>query len=50
MQGTDTNREIADRLCISETTLRTHIRNINLKLGATDRRDAVRRARELAIL
>ena len=32
-----TNRELADRLCISEATIRTHLTSIFLKLGVTDR-------------
>lgn len=50
LQGTGTNPEIAERLYISAHTLRSHIKNINRKLDAANRRDAVRRARELGIL
>lgn len=50
LQGTATNTEIAARLFISLNTLRSHMKAINRKLGSTDRRDAVRRARELGIL
>ena len=32
-----TNRELADRLCISEATIRTHLTSIFLKLDVTDR-------------
>ena len=32
-----TNQEIADRLCISETTVRTHVSNILGKLHLTNR-------------
>jgi DNA-binding NarL/FixJ family response regulator len=32
-----TNRELANRLCISEATIRTHLTSIFLKLGVTDR-------------
>jgi LuxR family maltose regulon positive regulatory protein len=39
--------EIASQLVISPNTFRTHTRNIFSKLGATNRRAAVRRAEEL---
>jgi DNA-binding CsgD family transcriptional regulator len=32
-----TNKEIADRLCISRTTVRTHLTSIFLKLGIPNR-------------
>jgi len=32
-----TNRELADRLYISEATVRTHLTSIFLKLGVTNR-------------
>jgi DNA-binding NarL/FixJ family response regulator len=35
------NRDIADRLCISEFTVKAHLKNILEKLGANDRTDAV---------
>jgi DNA-binding NarL/FixJ family response regulator len=35
------NREIADRLCISEATARTHVQNILEKFGSHDRGQAV---------
>jgi LuxR family maltose regulon positive regulatory protein len=50
LQGTQGNARIADALCISVNTLRTHMKSINRKLGASDRRDAVRRARDLGLL
>jgi LuxR family maltose regulon positive regulatory protein len=50
LQGTATNEQIAQRLFISVNTLRSHMKSINRKLAASDRRDAVRRARELSIL
>jgi DNA-binding NarL/FixJ family response regulator len=42
-----TNREIAERLGISEQTVRAHIYNILKKLGARDRHEAGRRARRM---
>lgn len=50
LQGTQGNAEIAAALCVSLNTLRTHMKSINRKLGTSDRRDAVRRARELSLL
>ena len=42
--------EIAVAMFVSVNTVRTHIRNILRKLGATRRNEAVRRARELRLL
>jgi LuxR family transcriptional regulator, maltose regulon positive regulatory protein len=50
LQGTATNEEIAERLFVSLNTLRTHIKHIHRKLRTTSRREAVTRARELALL
>lgn len=36
-----TNPEIAEKLIISETTVRTHVQNLRLKLGARNRVDLV---------
>lgn len=44
------NREIADRLVISEGTVKNHLTNILGKLDARDRMQAVARARESGIL
>ena len=44
------NREIADRLVISEGTVKNHLTNILGKLGARDRMQATLRAKELGIL
>jgi LuxR family maltose regulon positive regulatory protein len=45
-----TNREIGDRLYISLSTVKVHISNINGKLLARNRTEAVARARQLGIL
>jgi LuxR family transcriptional regulator, maltose regulon positive regulatory protein len=42
--------EIASELYISPNTVKTHIRNLYVKLGATRRAEAVDRARELGLL
>ncbi|HSW19778.1 MAG TPA: LuxR C-terminal-related transcriptional regulator, partial [Ramlibacter sp.] len=44
------NREIADRLFVSETTVKAHLRNINIKLGAQSRTHAVAMARQLGLV
>jgi LuxR family maltose regulon positive regulatory protein len=45
-----TNQDIADRLCLSLHTVKAHARNINAKLGAGNRTQAVARGRALGIL
>jgi LuxR family maltose regulon positive regulatory protein len=42
--------EIAAELFVSQNTIRTHMRNVYLKLGVHSRADAVTRARELGLL
>jgi LuxR family maltose regulon positive regulatory protein len=42
--------DIARTLVVSVNTVRTHTKNIYAKLGVTNRRAAVRRARELGLL
>ncbi|RAR48254.1 LuxR family maltose regulon positive regulatory protein [Paraburkholderia unamae] len=44
------NKVIADRLFLSEFTVKSHLRNINSKLGATGRTEAVAIARRLGLL
>ena len=49
--GTDLNGpEIARELVVSLNTVRTHTKNLYLKLGVNSRRAALRRARELDLL
>ena len=45
-----TNREIADQLVVSLTTVKKHIGSLFLKLPAENRTHAVARARELSLL
>jgi LuxR family maltose regulon positive regulatory protein len=44
------NQEIASELFVSVNTVKTHLRAIYRKLDASDRREAVTRARELELL
>ncbi|MFT4256910.1 MAG: LuxR C-terminal-related transcriptional regulator [Pseudoxanthomonas sp.] len=44
------NHEIAERLALSETTVRTHLRSINQKLRASSRTDAVAIARRCGLV
>ena len=43
-------REIADELCISRDTVKTHTKRIYQKLGVSSRPSAVARGRELGLL
>jgi two-component system NarL family response regulator len=45
-----TNREIADRLCISENTVKNHVGNILAKLNLRNRREAAGFARRHGLL
>jgi LuxR family maltose regulon positive regulatory protein len=45
-----TTEEIAGAMFVSVNTIRTHVRNVLRKLGASRRNQAIRRARELGIL
>ena len=42
--------EIADQMCLSVHTVKTHLAAIYRKLSASKRREAVARARELELL
>jgi len=44
------NQSIGDRLCISLPTVKTHLRNVNSKLDAKNRNEAVAKARRLNLL
>ncbi|MEK6152368.1 response regulator transcription factor [Flavobacteriaceae bacterium 3-367] len=44
------NQEIADRLFLSESTVKTHVSNVLLKLNAKRRTQAVQIAQEMQIL
>ena len=44
------NREIADRLFVSETTVKAHLRSINVKLGTQSRTHAVAMGRQLGLV
>ncbi len=44
------NEQIAERLFVAETTARTHLRNINVKLDTRNRMEAIAQARKLGLL
>ena len=44
------NKEIANRLCVSPNTVKTHVARLLAKLGARRRTEAISKARELGLL
>ena len=44
------NDDIAERLFVAETTVRTHLRNINVKLDARNRMEAIAVARKAGLI
>ena len=44
------NREIAEQLFVSESTIKTHVSNLLLKLNSKRRTQAIQKAKELHIL
>jgi DNA-binding NarL/FixJ family response regulator len=44
------NKEIADRLCLAEGTVKNHVTSILSKLDVRDRTQAARRARQLGLV
>lgn len=44
------NKEIADKLFISESTIKTHVSNLLVKLDAKRRTQAIQKAKDLQIL
>jgi LuxR family maltose regulon positive regulatory protein len=44
------NVELAQRLCVSDSTVRTHLRNINMKLNAQSRTQAVAIGRRFGLI
>ena len=45
-----TNREIAQALCVSINTVKTHLKNVYGKLGVSNRRQATAKAEELGLI
>ena len=44
------NNAMGEKLFVSESTVRTHLRNIHMKLGAKRRTEAVAIARKLGVI
>jgi LuxR family maltose regulon positive regulatory protein len=44
------NKEIADKLCISTTTVKGHLQSIYGKLNVNKRREATERAKKMGII
>ena len=44
------NKEIADKLFVSESTVKTHISNLYVKLDAKRRTQAIQRAKEMNLI
>lgn len=44
------NKEIADKLFVSESTIKTHVSNVLIKLDAKRRTQAIQKAKELQII
>jgi LuxR family transcriptional regulator, maltose regulon positive regulatory protein len=45
-----TNEEIAEDLCVSINTVKSHLRSLYRKLNVAHRREAIARARQLDLL
>ena len=45
-----TNKEVGNKLFISEKTVKTHITNINKKLNVKSKSEAINKAKELALI
>jgi LuxR family maltose regulon positive regulatory protein len=50
LAGHHTNQEIAQAMCVSINTVKTHLKNVYGKLGVHNRKRAVTRAKELGLL